>query len=54
MKRITIMLNGGEFINVPADRMEIREDAILAWSGGNLVAYADIGSVVCAHISEKG
>lgn len=54
MKRITILLNGGEHVNIPADRMEMAENALLAWNGTELVAYVDIGAVICAHLSEKG
>ena len=38
MKRITILLNGGEHINIPADRMEVRENELRAWNGNDLVA----------------
>lgn len=54
MKRIIIQLNGGEHINIPADRMEVTETQLRAWNGGDLVAYVDTSAVVCAHISEKG
>ena len=54
MKRITILLNGGEHVNIPADRMELVENALVAWNGGELVAYVDTSAVVCAHLSEKG
>ena len=53
MKRITILLNGGEHVNIPADRMELGENALVAWNGGELVAYVDTSAVVCAHLSEK-
>ena len=54
MKRITILLNGGEYINIPADKMEVRENELRAWNGGELVAYVDTSAVICAHLSEKG
>lgn len=54
MKRIIILLNGGEYINIPADRMEVKENELRAWNGGELVAYVDTSAVVCAHLSEKG
>lgn len=54
MKRITVLLNSGEYINIPADRMEVSENALYAWNGGELVAYVDTGAVICAHLSEKG
>lgn len=54
MKRITILLNSGEHINIPADRMERSETVILAWRGNELVAYVDTSAVICAYLSEKG
>ena len=54
MKRITILLNGGEHINIPADRIERSDTVILAWRGEDLVVYADTGAVICAYLSEKG
>lgn len=37
-----------------ADRMEVRENELRAWNGGELVAYVDTSAVICAHLSEKG
>ena len=54
MKRITIMLNGGEYINIPADRMEVKENELMAWNGMELAAYVDTSAVICAYMSEKG
>lgn len=54
MKRVTILLNSGEHINIPADRLEYKENTIIAWHGNELVAYADVGAVICAYLSEKG
>ena len=54
MKRITIFLNIGEHINIPADRMERSDTVLLAWRGNELVVYADTSAVVCAYLSEKG
>ena len=54
MKRIKILLNGGEYvINIPADRMELRENAIMAWNGTELVAYVDISAVICANMIDS-
>lgn len=39
MKRVIFILNGGEYINIPADRMEVTETEIRAWNGNDLVAY---------------
>lgn len=54
MKRITIFLNSGEHINIPADRMERRDEVLRAWRGEDLVVYADTSAVICAYLSEKG
>ena len=54
MKRITIFLNSGEYINIPADRMERSDTVLLAWRGDDLVVYADTSAVICAYLSEKG
>lgn len=42
MNRFIATLNGGETINIPAERMELKEDFIYVWR------------VVCAYISERG
>ena len=54
MKRITIFLNSGEHINIPAVRIECSDTVILAWRGDDLVVYADTSAVICAYLSEKG
>ena len=52
MKRVIVILNGVEYINIPADRMEVTDTELRAWNGNDLVAYVDTSSVVCAHLSE--
>lgn len=56
MKRCNIVLNGGSYINVAADRMEMeKEDYMLyVYNGNSLVAVVEITAVISAHISEKG
>ena len=54
MKRITIFLNSGDRINIPADEMDCRDEVIRAWRGDDLVVYADTSAVTCAYLSEKG
>lgn len=54
MKRITIFLNSGEHINIPADRMERSDTVLLAWRGNELAVYAYTSAVICAYLSEKG
>ena len=54
MKRCNIVLNGGSYINVAADRMEKEENMIYVWDENSLVAVVDIAVILSAHISEKG
>ena len=53
MKYFVAQLTEDRHINVPADRMDLRDDTILAYDGDNLVAVVDIGVALSAHISEK-
>jgi hypothetical protein len=46
-------MNDGSFINVPATKMELEDNAIIVRDGENLVAFLDVSVVLCAHISEK-
>lgn len=54
MKRFIAMLNDsdGKYINIPADKMELKDDLILAYNNGQLVACVDVGITLCAHLSE--
>ena len=54
MKRCNIVLNGGSYINVAADRMAMEDNVLYVYDGNSLVAVADISVVLSAHISEKG
>ena len=54
MKRCNIVLNGGSYINVAADRMEMEENMLYVYDGNNLAAVVDIDVILSAHISEKG
>lgn len=53
MKRFIAILNDGSFINVPATRMAISEDSIIAFDGDTPVAYVDVGFALTAHISDR-
>jgi hypothetical protein len=53
MKRFIAILNDGSFVNVPATRMEITDDAIIAYDGDEIVAYADTGFTLTAYISDR-
>lgn len=52
LSRFCATMSDGQFINIPADRMEMRGDAILAWLGDRLVAYCDVGALLHAKIEE--
>ena len=51
MSQFYAQLTDGSTIKKCADRMEITNDAIRIYDGNMLVAYADLGSVLYAHIS---
>ena len=53
MKRFTATLNDGSFINVPATKMEIMDNAIFTYNGTECVSYVDLCAVISAHISER-
>ena len=54
MKRCNIVLSGGSYINVAADRMEKEDYMLYVYDGNNLVAIVEITAVISANISEKG
>lgn len=56
MNRFIVQLNDDGFMNIPADRMEQKENFLFAWRGTELIAMVDISAVICAHMSqsEKG
>lgn len=53
MRRFIAILNDGSFINVPATKMVITDDNIIAYNGNEVVAYADIGFTLTAHIRDR-
>lgn len=53
MKRFIAILNDGSFINVPATRMEVKDDSIFVYDGNEVVAYTDVGFTLSAHISDR-
>lgn len=55
MTRFIAELNGGDHINIPADRMEMQEEGgvLMVYRGQELVAFVDLSAVVTAHISER-
>ena len=53
MKRFVAIFNDGSFVNIPATRMEITGETIIAYNGDDVVAYADIGFTLAAHIGDR-
>ena len=53
MKRFVAQLNDGSFVNVPADKMEIVDNAIHVRCGQELVGYIDTSCVLMARLDEK-
>ena len=53
MNRFVVLLNDGSHMNVPADRMELKENFLFAWRGTELIAMVDISAVICAHVRER-
>ncbi len=54
IKRFCAQLNDNSFINIVADRMELKENMLFAYDGPELVALADISVVLSARISDEG
>lgn len=53
MKRFTAVLNDGGFVNLPATRMQLEDNAIRVYEDTELVAFLDVSVILCAHISER-
>lgn len=53
IKRFCAQLNDNSFINVVADRMEMKENMLFVYDGPELVALADISVVLSARISDE-
>ena len=47
-------LNGGATVVRKADRMEIVDNAIRVWAGGELVGYFDLSVVLSAQLYPRG
>ena len=45
MNRFIVQLNDGGFMNVPADRMELKENFLFAWRGTELIAMVPLASL---------
>lgn len=52
MKKFGATLNDMSFINITADRMEIRENMLYVYDGEQLVALVETTAIICAYITE--
>ena len=53
MKKFIAQLNDNSFINIHADEMKLDDNHITVYQGGNLVAFLDVSTVLCAYLSYK-
>ena len=53
MTRAIIKFSNDEYINIPADCIDLRDGWVMAWCGDNLVVLAKADEVKTCHISEK-
>jgi hypothetical protein len=53
MTRAIFKLNNGDFINVPADQIDVRDHWICAWDGESLVAIVKAEIVDSCHLSKQ-
>lgn len=52
MKKFIAQLNDNSFINIYADEMKLDDGYITVYHSGNLVAFLDVSTVLCAYLSE--
>lgn len=52
--RFAATLNDQSFINVPADRMEVRENLLWVWDNKDLVALVETTAIISAKLCEGG
>lgn len=53
MRAIVKFIDGG-YVNIPADKIQKKEEWITILDGKNIVGLFDEGMVKCAYLSEKG
>lgn len=51
--RFTATLNDGSFFNIPADRMDIKENLIYVWAGEALVGLVEMSAIISAKLEER-
>lgn len=52
MKKFVAEVNGGSYINIPADKMETDGDFLCAWKDNSLVAIIDRSILLMARIDD--
>ncbi len=53
MAKVIIKFKNGEFINIPADCIDIRDGWIMAWRGEFIVTIVKAEEVIICYLSEK-
>ena len=53
MKRAVFKLKGGEYINCPADQIDVRNEWICAWNKEDIVAIAKAEIVEVCRLAES-
>jgi hypothetical protein len=53
MPRVIFKLNNGDYINVVANQIDVRDNFVCAWEEEYLVAMVKEEMVVSCHLSEK-
>ena len=50
MKKFVALLNDESYINIYADKMEMKENLLYAWLGVDLVAVVDVSVLLMAKL----
>lgn len=53
MKRCVVKCKDGEFLNLNADCIDIRDGCVLAWCGEALILVVKVDEIISVHLSEK-
>ena len=51
--RFTATLNDGSFFNIPADRMDIKENLLYVRAGEALVGLVEMSAIISAKLEER-
>jgi len=50
MKKFVAQLNDESYINIPADKMEVKDEFLYVWLGSDLVAMVDVSVLLMARM----